>query len=194
MGATKYVGAMSACDTHGPVATEVVAPMAVYQSTIAPPRTAPPEDAQRAFLAHFPDNEKSWITNVFLAAVRSGANTVDAVYTSVEVSLRERLRHAAKRRDKIDHEKTDHAVYNFEHYPEEACDFAEWALAWERLTPAEKAERKAENAKPHIRAYHEGQPPTDRQVAYCRSLGHTGPITSKAHASAIIETLKGGAR
>lgn len=155
--------------------------------------TAETTTDRRAFLAFFPDHEKSHLTNIFLQAVRAGAADVDAVYVAVEVDLRERLRAAALHRDKDSHEKIDTYLYYFEHFPESACDFADWALAWERLTPAEKARERAAKAAPHVREHMAGQPPTERQLAYLRSLGWRGEVASKAHASELITALRGGA-
>ena len=156
--------------------------------------TAETATDRRAFLAFFPDHDKSHITNIFLHAIRAGATNVDTVYRDVEVDLRERLREAALRRDKDTHAKIDTYLYYFEHFPESACDFAAWALDWERMTPAEKAREKAKKAAPHIHSHMQGQPPTERQIAYLRSLGWQGEITSKAHASDLITALKAGAR
>jgi hypothetical protein len=149
---------------------------------------------RRAFLAFFPDHDKSHITNIFLHAIRAGAPTVDIVYRDVEVDLRERLREAALRRDKDGHAKIDTYLYYFEHFPDAACRFAAWALDWEKLTPEQKAKEKAKKAATHIHSYMEGQSPTERQIAYLRSLGWRGDITSKAHASDLISAIKAGTR
>lgn len=195
MGATKYEGAEDAGNASAPYAQEVMSPMSVYEHIIAQPRTANVEPSDpRAFLSYFPDARKSWVTNLFLFAVREGADTVDAVYTAVDISLLDKLHRAAAYRDKEQHAKLDEMLYYFEHFPEEARAFARWALDWERLSPEEKVRIKAQKSAGHIKTVTQGQPPTERQIAYCRSLGHTGPITSKAHASEIIEMLKGGVR
>jgi len=35
------------------------------------------------------------------------------------------------------------------------------------------------------------QPPTEKQLAYLRVLGHYGPVVSRAEASRLIDELKG---
>jgi hypothetical protein len=72
----------------------------------------------------------------------------------------------------------------------EVADFIDWCSEYEAL-PREARERlKAGRGEEHRRAYFARQPATEKQVAYCRALGWTGPVESKAHASEIIERLK----
>lgn len=147
----------------------------------------------RAFLVHFPQEQKSHVANIFLAAVRQGAQTAGGVLTRVTIDLHERLRRAAHYRDKTEHTKIDNILYYFEHYDEDAEAFARWALAWEKLSPAEKARHKAGTAREAIRAHMDREDPTAKQSAYLRKMGYTGPIDSKAHASALIDIyLRGG--
>ncbi|MCX7601462.1 MAG: hypothetical protein N2Z75_05910 [Meiothermus sp.] len=37
----------------------------------------------------------------------------------------------------------------------------------------------------------ETQPPTEKQLAYLRALGHTGEVANRLEASRLIEQLKG---
>ena len=75
-------------------------------------------------------------------------------------------------------------------YRAEAFPFAQWALDWEALSPAEKERQKAAKGEQYRRAYMEQQPPTARQIAYLEVLGYRGEITSRQHASQLIGQLK----
>lgn len=148
----------------------------------------------RAFLAHFPQEQRSQVTNIYLSAVRQGARTAGDVLTRVTIDLHSRLRQAAQYRDKETHAKIDNIIYFFEHYDEDAEAFARWALAWERLSPTDKAKHKAGTAREAIRAHMDREDPTEKQIAYLRMMGYTGPIDSKAHASALIDIYMRGGR
>ncbi len=76
-------------------------------------------------------------------------------------------------------------------YPDEAAAFAEWALEWESLPAEERAKRKRHRSEEHRQQWLDAQPPTEKQVRYCRMLGYQGAIESKRHASEIIDRLKG---
>lgn len=143
-----------------------------------------------AFAAHFDTTREIPLVNkVFLDAIRGGAATVDAVYTRVEITLREGLRVAAKSRDTERHTKLDNIIYFFEHFPEEACDYAGYYLWWETLTKAEKDAIRAEVKPQYIEEAMRHQPASEKQVSYLRSLGYNGQVLSKKHASDIIDAI-----
>ena len=75
--------------------------------------------------------------------------------------------------------------------PDQLVAFIGHCLEWEALPPGKRAEVKQARGHEHRRAWLAAQPATERQIAFCRALGHTGPIESKQHASEIIERLKG---
>lgn len=178
-GSTKYDGAGDACDIPAPHAQEVIAPMRTIDHT-----------TRDRFASHFdPTTEIPLVNHIFLRAIRGGASTIDGVYTRVEIALREDLRDAALRRDKERHAKIENIIYYFEHFPEEACDYARYYLAWERLTPEQKRAARAAQDNPGRDARMATQPASEKQIAYARSLGYTGEITSKLHASQIIDGL-----
>jgi len=146
----------------------------------------------RALLERFPSNRRSYISNTFLYAVRSGARTPGKVLTDVEHELSETAKRSRRWgfTDTIERTESIYSILNEFH--DEALAFAAWAIRWEALPPAERERQKRAKGEVHRQAYMEQQPATDKQVAYIRSLGYQGPVTSKAHASSLIEQLKRG--
>ena len=70
--------------------------------------------------------------------------------------------------------------------------FAAWAIAWEALPPAEKERQKAAKSEPHRQTWMQQQPPTEKQRSYLLAFGYHGEITSKAHASELIDRIRRG--
>ena len=154
---------------------------------------APDADAttdQRIFLDSFPPARRSYVANTFLHAVRAGARTPEQVLAAVEAELR--AVHIRAQRwggvDTIDRTKDIYAALNEHH--DDALAFAAWAISWEALPPAERERQKQAKGEAHRRAWMEQQPATEKQVAYVRALGFTGEVTSKAHASQLIDQLR----
>jgi hypothetical protein len=161
------------------------------QATIATPDQGVTEDG-RGLLERFTPNRRSYVANTFLYAVRSGARTPAKVLADVEHQLSETARRSRRWgfTDTIERTESIYSILN--EYHDEALAFAQWCISYEALPPGEKARRKAEKGAPHRQAWMEQQPATEKQVAYIRSLGYEGPVTSKAHASSLIEQLKRG--
>ncbi len=146
----------------------------------------------RALLERFSSTRRSYVSNTFLYSVRSGARTPAKVLADVEHELSETAIRSRRWGFNDTVERTE-AVYSIlNEYHDEALAFAAWAIAWEALPPAERARQKAAKGAPHRQAYMEQQTATEKQVAYTRALGYEGPVTSKAHASSLIEQLKRG--
>ncbi len=144
----------------------------------------------RDFAAHFDaTTEIPLVNTIFLAAIRGGSSTVDDVYTAVEISVREQLREAAQHRNKERHAKLDNMIYYFEHYPEEACQYAEYYLWWETLSKEEKDKEREPTRIGAIADHQRQQPASEKQITYLRSLGYSGAVSSKKHASDIIEAI-----
>ena len=144
--------------------------------------------ARDAFLAVFPTTRRAYVTNCFLFACRRGASTPAAVLAAVERELLQAVARASHWRERAARDQEVYAVIRAQHAA--ALAFAGWALAWERLTPTDKARLRAGQREQYLRAWMEEQPATARQRAYVRALGYTGDVTSKAHASELIERLK----
>jgi acyl-CoA reductase-like NAD-dependent aldehyde dehydrogenase len=146
----------------------------------------------RALLERFPGPRRSYVANTFLYAVRSGARTPGKVLADVEHELSETAKRSRRWNftDTIERTESIYAILN--EYHDEALAFAAWAIRWEALPPAERERQKQAKGAPHRQKYLEEQPATERQINYVRSLGYHGPVTSKAHASSLIEQLKRG--
>ena len=165
--------------------------MAVLQDTIAAPDQGTTEDG-RALLERFPNARRSYVANTFLYAVRSGARTPAKVLADVEHELSETAKRSRRWgfSETVERTETMYSILN--EYHDEALAFPQWAIDWEALPPAERERQKRAKGAPHRQAYLEQQPATDKQLAYIRSLGYQGAVTSKAHASTLIEQLKRG--
>jgi hypothetical protein len=75
----------------------------------------------------------------------------------------------------------------------EARECARWYTHYERLSPEAKARLKEQRAEEGRRAWMSTQPPTDKQLAYLRSLGYAGEVPDRLRASELIDRLvKGG--
>jgi hypothetical protein len=145
--------------------------------------------ARDAFLAHFPTARRSFVCNQFLYAVRRGANVPSLVVASVEAELR-RAQQWVRHWDRDDQERYADLTAAIAEHRTEALAFAMWALRWEQLTPEQKARHRAQQSSPHIQAWMQTQPPTEKQRRYLEALGHTGDIESRQHASELIEQLR----
>lgn len=149
-----------------------------------------PAEDDRAFLEHFPSTRRSYVANTFLYSIRAGARTPLQVLADVDRTLRETAQRAQRWNITGLLERTEEVYTALHEYHSEALAYAGYCLRWEQLAPAEKEQIRAVKAEPHIRAYMEQQAPTDKQLAYLRKLGYTGEVTSKQHASELIDTLR----
>ena len=146
----------------------------------------------RALLERFPGTRRSYVANTFLYSVRSGARTPAKVLADVEHELSETAKRSRRWGFSETVERTEAVSSILNEWHDEALAFAQWAIDWEALPPAERERQKKAKGAVSRQAYMEQQPATDKQVAYIRALGYHGPVTSKAHASSLIEQLKRG--
>ena len=165
--------------------------MAVLQHTTSALDQRNTDDG-RTLLERFAAARRSYVANTFLYTVRAGARTPLQVLAAVNETLRET--HARSQRwsftDTV--QRTEEVMAVLREYHAEAMAFAAWALAWEALSPAEKERQKAAKGAAHRQTSMEQQPPTDKQRAYLAALGYHGEISSKAHASELIDQLRSG--
>jgi hypothetical protein len=154
--------------------------------------TQPTTEDGRAILERFPSTRRSYVANTFLHSVRAGARTPHKVLADVEHALSETAKRSRRWgfTDTIERTESIYSILNEFH--DEALAFAAWAIRWEALPPAERERQKKAKGAPHRQAWMEQQTATEKQVAYIRALGYEGPVTSKAHASTLIEQLKRG--
>ncbi len=149
-------------------------------------------DHGRALLARFPNARRSYVANTFLYAVRAGARTPAAVLAAVEHTLRETYARSQRWAFSDTTERTEEVSTVLNEHHDEALAFAAWAIDWEALSPGEKERQKAAKGAAHRQTYMEQQPPTDKQRSYLAALGYHGEITSKAHASDLIDKIRRG--
>jgi hypothetical protein len=72
-----------------------------------------------------------------------------------------------------------------------ALAFAQAVIDFERLPYEARQRVKAERAAPYLEQAMRGKPVTERQVAFLRTLGYTGPQPEdRAAASTLIDRLK----
>src|SRR5919109_3729826 len=144
-----------------------------------------------AFLQRIPaDPPRYWrgaCANLFLDVVRKGTTQPPLVLKMVAGTIAQRLRLASISRRFDEFEKWAFIDRLLDEYPEEALGAAQWALAWERLSPAEKAKIKAERAKPYVAEHMAAYPPTRAQLWKLGQLGVATAPTSRLDASKLID-------
>lgn len=146
----------------------------------------------RAFLAYFPQQQKSHVANLFLLPVRQGHTEPVEVRAAVVDDLHHRIRRAIEFGYDAARDRDILAIVLRE--PDEALDFARWAIQYERLTPAEKQRIKNNRSAEAIGVAMDREDPTEKQVAYLRRKGYNGPIDSKKFASSLIDIYTRGGR
>ena len=160
--------------------------------------------ADRKLLDYFPQNEKSTIANLYLAQVRSGKPTTpEVVHRLALAALRERWGRAIAY-SRQPWANRDAEMGRAERLAEQlgiltrqvaaGIAYGAWALAWEALSPAERERQKQGDSAQHIRAHMDREPATEPQTSHLRTLGYTGPIESKGHASSLIDVYHRGGR
>jgi len=144
---------------------------------------------RETFLALFPTPKRGTIANWFLYPVRAqGAQTPRVVLAFVVTMLRDRIARARQYGYDLNGADAQLAII-LAHEPE-ALGFAAWALAWEALPEAERETIKQGQRQEHKTAWMTEHPPSDRQIAYLRSLGYAGePPATMAEASEAIDRM-----
>lgn len=160
--------------------------------TTSTPRESDADDPRGTFLALFPVPRRSQLTNVFLQAIwHGGHRKPTAVLDYVRREADQRLADAHAHQNLDEYEKWQSVLYALD--TPEALLFAAWAIHHACLPEAERRREKASRKAGYLVAWMAGQPPSERQIAYLRALGHQGdPPSTKLEASALIERLKGG--
>jgi len=138
---------------------------------------------ERRFLNRFEPQRRSHVANSFLDPVRQGMTNATLIMSSVRNHLMSSAKKCERSGDYDRVHRNRSIIDAIDTHPDEAIDYARWALSWERLPAQEKRRHKAER-------WMAEQPPTGKQVAYLRALGYTGEVHSKQHASELIDKLK----
>jgi hypothetical protein len=157
----------------------------------------PPEDPGKDFLKHFAEPARAGVSIRFVRAVRAGGTTPAGVVARVQQTAERLVRDAAawgNTHAREGHPPLQPLLDALATDPEGAAALAEWAIAWERLSPEEKARIQKEQGAYYRRQAMARQPATPRQIEFIRALGWRGPVESKAHAGDLIDRLHGGRR
>ena len=128
------------------------------------------------------------MANLFLYPVRQGISNVEQIVDSVRAELQQQITRSRRYHNFSTVQRKAEYLTLLESYPEDAMDFARWAVWSESLSEEEKTARKAEQGKLYRRQWMDTQPATDKQVSYLRHLGWTGEVRSK-HTRVVIEKL-----
>jgi len=151
----------------------------------------PDTESRNAFLALVEIRRRATLTNRFLGPPRAGIWEPLAIVAAVRRECGERVDRAwcpaAAERERS-------FLHVIESFPDEAIAFAQWAIAYVEQPAEERAESRQAQRAQHINAWLADQTPTEKQIAFLRSLGHQGEVASKLHASQMIENLKRGGR
>ncbi len=136
------------------------------------------KEERKKFLDNFPENKRGTVGNEFLKIIR-----IERI-TAPEEILKKVTEKTRYRENKIYIAK---AIKNFK---EEALDYINYLLEWEKLSEEEKENYKNLKRKKAIYAYMSKQIPSQKQVKYLNFLGYQGNTpSSKAQASEIIERI-----
>lgn len=130
------------------------------------------------FLTEFDSNYSGAIGNMFCQAVRRGAEDVEQVLDYVERDCRNRL---------------DMPVYRMLRNSLESVEAQEFAnhILWRESLPRDVAEQLKEEARrENLNNLMHVQPPTEKQLAFLKSLGCKTTPKSKLEASNLISQFK----
>jgi hypothetical protein len=153
------------------------------------------EDGRKKLLEHFEPSRRSFVANTYLESIRAGIHHPFQVLTDVKHKLHEVIARSQRWGHLSDVAERNQKVLDILiDFHDEAMEYAAYCLDWERLTPEQKSRIRGVQGEQYRRAHMEQQPATDKQIAYIRGLGYLGEVTSKAHASELIERLKRGER
>jgi hypothetical protein len=150
------------------------------------------ESSEREWLELFPGSRRSQVATWFHGGVRAGISHAPDLLTHVSMTAKRML--GFPWWDSGDREHFLGVLSALEPpYRECALRYAAHVVAYERL-PLEERERIKDARTARFRQeWIEHQPPTDKQLAFLRSLGCSEIPASRAETSRWIDARKGGA-
>jgi len=167
--------------------------MGMTTESLTPDRAAADyQEERRQFLDRIGITRRSPVTNIFLCQARQGIEDPLAIVQGVLETLRSRI--ATPSASDLSRGRDSLLLGIVEQHPDEATGFARWAISYAELSPEAVKHHKREEREQHIDAWLSNQPPTERQVAFLRGLGHTDDVTSKLQASQLIAQLRQGGK
>jgi len=150
----------------------------------------PPPGADRAFLDGLGPYEATLAGMAFGEGPQMGIADLETVVGVAEFKCLMWEDRTDRHRDARRGEAARRVLDALAAHPEQARAYARYHLWVRTLTAAERRALRDQQAARHRAEWLDRQPATERQIAYCRSLGWDGPIASRAEASRIIEGLK----
>jgi hypothetical protein len=148
------------------------------------------DEVERPFLRHFDSNERGWINNLFLDAVRKGgATNVPDALNWVSRTVHQKIDDSRFDTDQARVGKWRQVKFILAHHLDEADQLAGEAIAYLKLPAAERQAHKEAQAQAGRQRYMATQEPTGPQLSYLKTLGYEGPITDRAHASELIDKM-----
>jgi hypothetical protein len=148
----------------------------------------------RPFLERVPPQQRGPLCNLFLAPPRSGLTDPAAVVQAVREETMCRAHAAQRWHQSATHAKMLALLRLLKAHPDESLDLARWAIAWDAMPSAERAQIKAQRGETYRRQWQAEQPATPKQIRYLEFLGHRVPVASRLEASALIDRLRQGGR
>src|SRR6266567_9210867 len=140
-------------------------------------------DTSRAWLEHFQAPRRSAIANWFHYAVRNGAVTPEAVIYQIQQTVQRRLQWVSAQKDAVHVEAVLDALRTDR---SGALAYAAAIIAYEQLPYEARQRVKAERAASYLQEAMRGQPITEKQAAYLRALGYTGPTPDDRAAASVL--------
>lgn len=142
----------------------------------------------KKFLEHFEQDQRSTVSNRFLAVIRTGLTDPEEVVRGVREKAQRDL-NAPWPPSENRLQLLNRLAAALAAAPEGALRLAEHYLTWNRLPQPERNRRKVECAAVHRREWMKTHPPTAKQLSYLASLGWTGEVPHRLAASELIDRL-----
>ena len=157
-----------------------------------------PNNLDRRFLDHFPQEQRSTVANMFLGVVRSDSakgetHTATLVRDDARAEGAYRLQTAFRYGDTQAIAKWQGILSVLARWPDEAWAYAQWCLDYEAMPYEERQRLKAEHMQEAREMAMAAKPVTEKQAAFIRSLGgDPATVTTAREASQLIDRLKSG--
>lgn len=142
-------------------------------------------DQGKRFLERFPNSQRSAVGNAFLGVIRA---VIDQNPEPKDVCSQ--VYWEVLEKAKAGDAAATSWLPLFRAHKVEALDLARHYLDYERLPASEKEKLKAANEEDGKRAYMEGQPPTEKQIALLKRLKCEETPANRWEASQWIEERK----
>ena len=150
-----------------------------------------PATQERAILSCLSPYSANLLSMAIREPIRQGVSDAAAIRAAAEARLLAWEGRDDRHRDTSRAAAARAALDAMVEHPDELAAFIRHCVAWEALPRGKRAAVKQARGHEYRQQWLAAQPATERQIAFCRALGYTGPIESKQHASEIIDKLRG---